>query len=202
MSEDRTAELSSAADKRWLSPSQALTTDYIAEDITLEEKQKTERIDRYSLSMGGLIFFIPSTTFCQVKNVSIINGLLNAPQYVLGLSNIGGNIVPIFDLAIFFGLSTTSRQNVSYAIIVGEPENSVGFVLDELPGRVIFYADQQEPVPPVPDSLKPFVIGSYRDRSTSKDLTHSEDKLCLELDLKSLLVEFRKSHVHSGLEGF
>ncbi|WP_267524858.1 chemotaxis protein CheW [Campylobacter sp. MG1] len=56
----------------------------------------------------------------------------SVPDYVLGVFNMRGNVIPLIDLAKKFGLASSKQtQHTRYIVLRGE-EGSIGFVIDKL----------------------------------------------------------------------
>lgn len=56
----------------------------------------------------------------------------SVPDYVLGVFNMRGNVIPLIDLAKKFGLNSSKQtQHTRYIVLKGE-EGSIGFVIDKL----------------------------------------------------------------------
>lgn len=54
------------------------------------------------------------------------------PDYVLGVFNMRGNVIPLIDLAKRFGLGSSKQTaNTRYIVLKGE-EGNIGFVIDKL----------------------------------------------------------------------
>lgn len=54
------------------------------------------------------------------------------PEFVLGIINMRGNIIPLFDLGMKFGFGKGSFHQKTKVIVVDVPEGQISFVADDL----------------------------------------------------------------------
>ncbi|MCG6862947.1 MAG: chemotaxis protein CheW [Chromatiaceae bacterium] len=83
-------------------------------------------------------------------------------DWVFGIANNRGTLLPIFDLRGFLFASATSRSGRNRVLVVQREEFPVGLLVDDVTGIRHFdskYQNQQ--VPELPDVLKPFSMGSF-----------------------------------------
>ncbi len=85
----------------------------------------------------------------------------NTEEFVLGVVNLRGKIVPIIDLRLKFMLDTKRVDYGSRVIVVKSEKNYVvGFLVDSI--EKVYYVDRNniDPVPPnVPDNIQRYVKG-------------------------------------------
>lgn len=114
----------------------------------------------------GFRFVIPMGQVSELMEVPSATRLPGVQNWVIGLSNVRGRLLPLFDLARFMG-GQISNQKKSHRVLVLERENLFsGLVVDRAFGMQHFLADTyEESTGELPDNLKKFVEGSYRDAS-------------------------------------
>ena len=106
----------------------------------------------------------------------------NTPHYVLGVINLRGSVVPIFDLRRRFGIPNIPFGPTTVVIIVrvdcGDDEKIVGMVVDAV--SEVYMIDKKAIQPP-PD------FGSGIDTKFVRGLATVDEKMVILLDIDNLL---------------
>jgi purine-binding chemotaxis protein CheW len=88
--------------------------------------------------LEDILLAIPLSSAMEIGNRPDITPLPNLPEWVLGISNIRGEIISLVDLKRFFGLYPKgSKRNPSQSkmfIIVRNQDMKVGFLVDRIMG--------------------------------------------------------------------
>jgi chemotaxis signal transduction protein len=82
------------------------------------------------------------------------------PANLLGLVNLHGRIVPLFDLAALFETEHLAREK-RMLLVIGHGNAAAGIVIDGLPRRMAFEPDSQIVPPALPASAASAVIATY-----------------------------------------
>ncbi|MGZ3409815.1 MAG: chemotaxis protein CheW [Xanthobacteraceae bacterium] len=85
----------------------------------------------------------------EIKGWSEITHLPNQPEYVRGVLNLRGVIVPIIDLRCRFGQGTTEASAMHVVIIVQVDTRLVGLLADRVLDIVSLSQSQVQPVPKI-----------------------------------------------------
>jgi purine-binding chemotaxis protein CheW len=85
----------------------------------------------------------------EIKGWSGVSCLPSQPDYVRGVLNLRGVMVPIVDLRCRFGQGTTEATPVHIVIIVQIADRQVGLLADKVLDIVSFNSAQVQPVPHV-----------------------------------------------------
>jgi purine-binding chemotaxis protein CheW len=85
----------------------------------------------------------------EIKGWSGITSLPKQPDYVRGVVNLRGVMVPIIDLRCRFGQGMTEPTPIHIVIIVQLNERQVGLLADKVLDIVSFNSTQIQPVPQV-----------------------------------------------------
>jgi twitching motility protein PilI len=120
---------------------------------------------------NGIGFSLAGHRF--VASMGEVVEILSVPRYTLipgvqawlnGIANVRGRLLPILDLAHFFGLSHKGRSTRERRVLVVERgEVFSGLIVDKVLGMQYFPVDSfQTNVTDVPDIMKDFVTGSYQ----------------------------------------
>jgi len=114
----------------------------------------------------------------------------NAPEYIRGVINLRGTIVPIMDLRMRFGLEQVEYSPVTVVIILkvesNHGERVMGIVVDAV-SDVYTISDQS--------TRKPPELTEDRNSAFIKGLVNVNDKMVILLDVNELLKIPASSHV-------
>ncbi|MFW6005742.1 MAG: chemotaxis protein CheW, partial [Desulfonatronovibrionaceae bacterium] len=110
-----------------------------------------------------------------------------APDFVEGVINLRGKVIPIIDLRKRFGLDSKSHDKNTRIVVIEINKMIVGFVVDSVSEVLRIPADTVEPPPPVVAGL---------DSEYISGVGKLEDRLLILLDLDRLLSREEK-HVLS-----
>lgn len=115
-------------------------------------------------SFMGNKYVAPMGQMAEMMEVPGSTKLPGVQPWVIGLSNVRGRLLPLFDLPRFFG-GSMSGQKKSHRVLVLETENIYsGIVVDIAYGMQHFPADKFGPSKgEMVEEVKPFVKGAYRD---------------------------------------
>ena len=103
----------------------------------------------------------------EIRGYENVTNIANTPDFIKGVINLRGVIVPIIDLRIKFALETAEYGDQTVMIIVDIGERVVGMVVDSVSDVMTLTADQIKPAPTMGMSLSSDYIaglGSLEDR--------------------------------------
>jgi purine-binding chemotaxis protein CheW len=104
----------------------------------------------------------------------------NSPEFVVGVINMRGKVIPIIDLCIRFCLPIENKPNADRKIIVIEHENkTVGLLVDVVNDVTNINKNLTEPPPPM-------VAGIDSDYITA--IAKLDEKLLILLEISKILV--------------
>ncbi len=139
-----------------------------------------------SFAIGDDQFGVDIMAVREIKGWTEITPLPRQPDYVRGVLNLRGVIVPIVDLRCRFGQGLTKATALHIVIIVQIGEKPVGLLADRVLDIVSLDASQVKPVPRVAQGQRlNFLSG----------LVTTEDAMIALIDLPYLL------SVQDGAEG-
>jgi purine-binding chemotaxis protein CheW len=102
-----------------------------------------------SFAIGDDQYGVDIMAVREIKGWSEITHLPKQPEYVRGVLNLRGVIVPIIDLRCRFGQGLTEATALHIVIIVQIASRQVGLLADRVLDIVSFETDQIQPVPRV-----------------------------------------------------
>lgn len=126
----------------------------------------------YGVTVGGVNILLPVGAYSELTFDPVITALPNAPQYFVGLLNMRGNLIPVYDLALYMyvveqsqpALIDLSKKIIKkpQVVVLGKGDDSVALLCDNLPDTLelsidaLRDANDQAPAP-----LQPFVSRSF-----------------------------------------
>jgi purine-binding chemotaxis protein CheW len=139
-----------------------------------------------SFAIGDDQYGVDIMAVREIKGWSNITHLPKQPDYVRGVLNLRGVMVPIIDLRCRFGQGTTEATPVHIVIIVQIGDRQVGLLADRVLDIISFGTSQIQPVPHVEQAARvDFLSG----------LVTVDDAMIALIDLPNLL-----SGSHSEIE--
>ena len=115
---------------------------------------------RYGFQIAGMGLLVDADTVAEVVPRPVPVRIPRTPAWFSGLTNLRGTLVPMFDLKLLMGLNDKLSGRESFALIVGQGEEAMGFFIEQYPAGL----DDLEPVvekPPLPKMLMPFSGQAY-----------------------------------------
>jgi len=139
---------------------------------------RADRADFISFAIGDEQYGVDIMAVREIKGWSNVTHLPNQPDYVRGVLNLRGVMVPIIDLRSRFGQGCTESTPLHIVIIVQIEDQQVGLLADRVLDIVSCEASQIKSVPKVAQSARvDFLSG----------LVSIDDAMLALVDLPSLL---------------
>jgi len=143
-----------------------------------KKKQDAELIQLVTFSIGEEGFGVDILKVQEIIRTMEITRVPKAPDFVEGVINLRGNVIPIIDLRKRFGLETRAHDKHTRIIVIEINNMIVGFVVDSVSEVLRIPANTVEPPPPVVAGLESEYISG---------VGKLEDRLLILLDLDRLL---------------
>ena len=100
-----------------------------------------------SLKVGNENYAIDILAVREITGWTSITVLPNQPEHVLGVLNLRGAIVPVFDLRCRFGQGLTETTAMHVIIVVKVLERTIGILVDAVSDIITVNAGDIMPVP-------------------------------------------------------
>jgi twitching motility protein PilI len=152
----------SAEASDWMLPGAALAQFEPPEGahmVVSSEAQK-EKFARYGFRVGELGLLINPNTGSEVLAMPQIATLPGAPPGFVGLINLRGNLVPLYELRVLLGIAPRATGVATRVQVFGQDAQAVGIIIDDYP-VVLADLSPLPNFPPLPDALEKHVPAAY-----------------------------------------
>lgn len=103
----------------------------------------------------------------EIRGYDAVTRIANAPEFIMGVINLRGVIVPIVDMRIMFNLGEPSYDQFTVVIILNIGKRVVGMVVDSVSDVITLSAEQIKPAPEMGTAMKSdylLGLGTIEDR--------------------------------------
>ena len=108
-------------------------------------------IEFISFSIGNDQYGVAIMSVREIKGWSSVTHLPKQPDYVRGVLNLRGVMVPIIDLRCRFGEGVTDTSDLHVVIVVQIGDDLIGLLADRVLDIVSFESGKIQPIPKVGD---------------------------------------------------
>jgi len=117
-------------------------------------------IVRQAFRIGHLRLLAPFATASELVEMPNVYPLPRMPANLLGLVNLHGRIVPLFDLAPMFETQHLPREK-RMLLVIGHGDAAAGIVIDGLPRRMVFQPENEIAPPALSSAAAAAVVATY-----------------------------------------
>jgi purine-binding chemotaxis protein CheW len=100
---------------------------FLADDDDDENSQENQYL---LFPLGEEIYGINIGSITEIVEKQKITEVPDMPEYIKGVINLRGRIIPVLDLRVRFGMETRTYDDRTCIIIVRVGERTVGFIVD------------------------------------------------------------------------
>lgn len=143
-----------------------------------QKRQDDELLQLVTFSIGEEEFGVNILKVQEINRTMEITKVPRSPEFVEGVINLRGKVIPIIDLRRRFGLSSKPEDKDTRIIVIEINSVIVGFVVDAVSEVLRIPASTVEPPPPV-------VAGVESDYISG--VGQLKDRLLIMLDLDKIL---------------
>jgi purine-binding chemotaxis protein CheW len=118
------------------------------------ESLASGRVEFISFSIGDEQYGVDIMAVREIKGWTEITHLPKQPEYVRGVLNLRGVMVPIIDLRCRFGQGKTEATALHIVIVVQVEARLIGLLADRVLDILSFEATQVQPVPQIARSSR------------------------------------------------
>ncbi|SET46599.1 MULTISPECIES: chemotaxis protein CheW [Marinobacter] len=113
--------------------------------------------------LAGQRFVAPMGEVVEILHLPRFTHVPGVHPFMLGVANVRGRLLPLIDLAQFFGLPRSARSNRDRRVLVVEQDDIfTGLVVDDVAGMQYFAEDSfVSRSENIHEAVSPFVQGGY-----------------------------------------
>ena len=156
----------------------------VSEQAIVDQDNQAESAGEQYLTfvLAGEEYGVDILRVQEIKGFEGTTDIPNTPEYVLGVVNLRGNVIPVVDLRIRFGMERMEYTPLTVVIVVrvnvGSEERTMGMVVDTISD--VYNID--------PDNIRVSPdFGTDIDTSFVRGLSSFEDKMIILLNIDHLL---------------
>ncbi|HAP36279.1 MAG TPA: chemotaxis protein CheW, partial [Bacteroidetes bacterium] len=146
-----------------------------------------ELLQLVSFNIGEEEFGVDILKVQEINRMVDVTRVPNTPEYVDGVINLRGKVIPIIDLRRRFGMERKEKDKNTRIIVVELNSKVLGFVVDAVSEVLRINKSLSEPPPPI-------IAGIESDYITA--IAKLENRLLILLDLERVLT----TEEHAELE--
>jgi chemotaxis signal transduction protein len=125
-------------------------------------EENPDDIVRQAFRIGHMRLLAPFATASELTEMPNVYPLPRMPANLLGLVNLHGRIVPLFDLAPMFETQHLPREK-RMLLVIGHGDAAAGIVIDGLPRRMVFRKENEILTPALSPAAATAVVATYAD---------------------------------------
>lgn len=137
---------------------------------------------RQGFRVGALNLMVGYAEGSELTEPPPLHRLPNAPPWFCGMANLHGALVPVFDLARWFGVDRLDQAK-PMLLVLAQGADAAGVLIDGLPERLRWSADQLADAATMPEALAP----------VAQRAVLIGERLWFDLDTKALLGALEQS---------
>lgn len=153
---------------------------------------QTDQRQYLTFELAGEHYGIDILRVQEIKGYMTATRIPNTPQYLKGVLNLRGTIVPIIDLQLKFAMGVTQPTPFTVVIVVNVCERVMGLLADAV-SDVLEFADHDVQPPPE--------LGCKVDISFVAGIGRYNDRLVTLLDMDRILTEGKTNNAAMDWEG-
>ncbi|MDM0042941.1 chemotaxis protein CheW [Variovorax dokdonensis] len=138
----------------------------------------TSRLEVVSFTLGTEEYGIDIQKVQELRGYDTVTRIANTPDYIKGVVNLRGTIVPIIDMRIKLGLGDPTYDQFTVVLVLNIADRILGMVVDSV-SDVITLSDEQIKPPPA--------MGSAIDTDYLIGLGTLDDRMLILVDIERLM---------------
>ncbi len=107
----------------------------------------SETLEFVSLAAAGQEYCIDITRIREIRRMASVTPLPHSEEHVLGVMNLRGTVIPIYDLSAKLGMGSTSESSRNVVIVVAYEKRVVGILVESVSEIVSIDVDEIRPNP-------------------------------------------------------
>jgi len=141
-----------------------------------------------TFTLGNEEYGIDILKVQEIRGYDAVTTIANAPEFIKGVINLRGIIVPIVDMRIKFKLGNVSYDETTVVIILNVANRVVGMVVDGVSDVLTLKPEQIKPAPE---------FGASLDTRYLKGLGTVDERMLILVDIEKLITSREMELVES-----
>lgn len=113
--------------------------------------------------ISGVRLVAPLSEVSEILTPPRVTALPRVKDWMLGIANVRGRLIPVIDLHRFIGIATTVPRTQWRVLVVEQGETIAGLLVEQSLGMQHFLDDSfEEGQPEGLDAIHPYIQGAYR----------------------------------------
>ena len=146
-----------------------------SDESMLEKDQSRELL---TFTLGAEEYGIDILKVQEIRGYDAVTAIANSPEFIKGVINLRGIIVPIVDLRIKFHLGSVVYDQFTVVIILNVASRVVGIVVDGVSDVIALSSGQIKPAPE---------FSSTMDTQYINGLGTVDERMIIVMDIEKLL---------------
>lgn len=140
--------------------------------------KRTEPEEFLTFTLGSEEYAIDILKVQEIRGYDAVTKIANTPDYIKGVINMRGVIVPVVDMRLKFHLGNATYDQFTVMIILNLGQRIVGMVVDSVSDVIALNADE---IRPAPD------FGSTFDTQYLLGLASVGERMAIVVDIEKLM---------------
>lgn len=158
----------------------------------MTRQKKAEPGQYLTIRLGAQICAIQVTAVREINQVSEITDVPSTPDFVRGVINLRGKIIPVVDLKSKFGMPETTATRETCIVVIDCDHGHVGIVVDQVNEVVDIKENEIEPPPALGENELDYLMGLAKVKEKVLLLIDVVHSLSKEQFLKKFAVNLQK----------
>jgi purine-binding chemotaxis protein CheW len=147
-------------------------------------------LEALTFTLGKEEYGIDIQNVQEIRPYENVTRIASAPDFIKGIVNLRGIIVPILDMRIKLGLGTPTYDELTVVVILGIGGKVIGMVVDAVSDVIVLASEQIKPVPS---------MGTTIDTDYLIGLGTLDDRMLILIDIDQLMSSAEIGLVEIGL---
>ncbi len=151
-----------------------------------EEQKEVQEEQLVVFEVANEICGVDISTVQEIIRIQPITEVPKAPEFVEGIINLRGKVIPVIDLRERFGFEKTEETKSTRIVVVEVGDDTVGMIVDAVTEVLRLPTSAIEPPSPVVENV---------DSEYLRGIGKVDERLIILLDLEKILSEMEKGHL-------
>jgi len=157
----------------------------------VDEISSSEDNGYLTFTLGHEEYGIDILTVQEIRGYDTVTTIANMPDFIKGVINLRGIIVPIVDMRIKFALGDVTYNDMTVVIILNVVDRVVGMVVDGVSDVISLSESQIKDAPE---------FGAVLDTQYLKGLGVIDDRMLILIDIENLMTSKEMALVETLVE--